>query len=97
MSSTEDDAFRELVELTEELGLYEDDAFHMTETSEPTAEQITIATVRQHVERMLKLTAAGCDRNSHAAGFDACCRDVLSILDMNGRPAHEPVMFRLRL
>ena len=68
----------------------------MTETTEPTAEQITVATVRQHVERMLKLTAdSGVEhgRNSHAAGYDAACRDVLAILDMNGRPAHEPVVF----
>ncbi len=68
----------------------------MTETTEPTAEQVTLATVRQHVERMLKLTAdSGVthDRHSHAAGYDSACRDVLAILDMNGRPAHEPVMF----
>ena len=68
----------------------------MTGTTEPTAEQVTLATVRQHVERMLKLTAdSGAEpgRHSHAAGYDSACRDVLAILDMNGRPAHEPVIF----
>ena len=69
----------------------------MTETAKaPTAEEITLATVRQHVERMLALTAASGvtpERNSHAAGYDSACRDVLAILDMNGRPAHEPVVF----
>jgi uncharacterized lipoprotein NlpE involved in copper resistance len=69
----------------------------MTETAaEPSAEQITLATIRQHVERMLALTAdSGVEHEnqSHAAGYDHACRDVLAILDMNGRPAHEPVVF----
>lgn len=68
----------------------------MTETTGPTAEQVTLATVRQHAERMLKLTAGSGvnpERGSHAAGYDAACRDVLAILDMNGRPPHEPVSF----
>jgi hypothetical protein len=69
----------------------------MTETtSEPTAEQITLATIRQHVESMLALAAAlgvRHERQSHAAGYDHACRDVLAILNMNGRPPHEPVMF----
>jgi len=63
---------------------------------EPTAEQVTLSTIRQHVERMLALSAAagtGHERQSHAAGYDHACRDVLAILDMNGRPAHEPVVF----
>ena len=69
----------------------------MTETPvEPAAGQITLATIRQHVESMLALTASSGvehDRQSHAAGYDHACRDVLAILDMNGRPAHEPVVF----
>ena len=69
---------------------------HDMTTTEPTAEQITLATIREHVERMLALTAdSGVrpERQSHAAGYDSACRDVLAILDMNGRPAHEPVVF----
>jgi uncharacterized lipoprotein NlpE involved in copper resistance len=45
---------------------------------------------------MLALTAdSGVEHEnqSHAAGYDHACRDVLAILDMNGRPAHEPVVF----
>ena len=60
---------------------------------EPSAEQITLATVRQHVERMLALTAVKHERQSHAAGYGSACRDVLAILDMNGRPVNEPVIF----
>jgi hypothetical protein len=63
----------------------------MTET---TAEQITLNTIREHVERMLAVSAdVKPERQSHAAGYDSACRDILAILDMNGRPAHEPVVF----
>jgi hypothetical protein len=67
----------------------------MTETAAgPTAEQVTLATIRHHVESMLALGAAhAAERQSHAAGYYHACRDVLAILDMNGRPAHEPVVF----
>lgn len=69
----------------------------MNETAtEPTAEQITLNTIREHVEHMLKVTAdLGMERDprSHAAGYDHACREILAILDMNGRPAHEPVIF----
>lgn len=63
----------------------------------PSAEQVTLSTIRQHVERMLEVTAvSGVQRDprSHAAGYDHACREILAILDMNGRPAHEPVIFR---
>lgn len=68
-----------------------------TEAIGPTAEQVTLNTIRQHVERMLKVTVdSGVQRDprSHAAGYDHACREILAILDMNGRPAHEPVIFR---
>ena len=66
-------------------------------TPQLSAEQVTLNTVRQHIECMLALTAdSGVKRDpqSHAAGYDHACRDVLAILDMNGRPASEPVIFR---
>jgi hypothetical protein len=64
--------------------------------SEPSAEQVTLNTIRQHAESVLALSAAsgtGYERQSHAAGYDRACRDVLAILDMNGRPANEPAVF----
>ena len=67
-----------------------------TETREPDAEAVTLATIRQHAESMLALSAASGvehERQSHAAGYDHACRDVLAILDMTGRPADEPVVF----
>ena len=64
----------------------------------PTAEQITHHAIRRHVESMLALSASSGvrrERQSHAAGYDHACRDILAILDMNGRPPHEPVVFAL--
>ena len=64
--------------------------------AEPSGEQITLNTIRQHGESMLALSAASgvtYERESHPAGYDHACRDVLAILDMNGRPADEPVVF----
>ena len=64
----------------------------------PSAEQVTLHTIRRHVESMLALSASSGvkhERQSHAAGYDHACRDVLAILDMNGRPPHEPVVFAL--
>lgn len=69
----------------------------MTETTASAAEQVTLNTIRQHVEHMLEVTAdSGVQRDprSHAAGYDHACREILAILDMNGRPSHEPVIFR---
>jgi len=68
----------------------------MTADTQATAEQITLATIREHVTSMLALSAdSGItpERQSHAAGYDHACRDVLAILDMHGKPPHEPVVF----
>ncbi len=62
-------------------------------TREPGAEEITLATIRQNAERTVQI-AAGAPRGTFAAGRCAEARDVLAILDMNGRPADEPVVFR---
>jgi len=61
--------------------------------SEPSAEQITLATIRQHAEMTMQITAEA-PKGTYAAGRRAEARDVIAILDMNGRPAHEPVVFR---
>jgi len=61
--------------------------------NEPDPEQITLATIRSHVEMTLAVTASAAP-HTYPAGRRAEARDVLAILDMNGRPAHEPVVFR---
>ena len=66
----------------------------MTETTGTSAEQVTLNTIRQHVKRILATAAAvPPPPHSHAAGYDHACRDVLAILDMNGRPLSEPARF----
>lgn len=60
--------------------------------SEPSAEQITLNTIRRNAERTIELTE-GAERDTHRGGRRAEARDVLAILDMNGRPAHEPAVF----
>ncbi len=62
-----------------------------TETREPDAEDVTLNTLREWAERALRVPAE--DRRGHAAGYERAARDVLAILDMNGRPAGEPVIF----
>ena len=64
----------------------------MTET-EPSAEQVTLATIRQYIERTIQIMAEVAP-GTYSAGRRAEALDVLAILDMNGRPAHEPVVFR---
>jgi hypothetical protein len=69
----------------------------MTETSstDPTAEQITLETIRQWAKRTLETSVAAEGHTTPAAhrarGYEHAARTVLAILDMNGRPAHEPV------
>jgi hypothetical protein len=70
----------------------------MTETAaEPTAEEITLATLRQWAERTLASSVAAEGYTTPAAyrsaGYEHAARDVLAVLDMNGRPWHEPVKF----
>ena len=62
-------------------------------TPQPSAEQVTLNTLRDWAERTITVTAAA-ERFTHAAGCRSAARDVLAILDMNGRPPHEPVIFR---
>jgi hypothetical protein len=68
----------------------------MIET-EPGAEQVTLNTIRQWAERALASSVAAEGYTTPAAvrsaGYEHAARDVLAILDMNGRPAHEPVLF----
>lgn len=61
----------------------------MTGTSPPGAAEITLATLRGWAER----AAAVPGSTDHSRGYERAARDVLAILDMNGRPAHEPVIF----
>ena len=58
-------------------------------TAEPSAEQVTVATIRSWAER----AAAVPGSTDHSRGYESAARDVLAILDMNGRPVHEPVIF----
>jgi hypothetical protein len=59
--------------------------------SEPSAEEITLSTLREWAVRAVQVPAE--DRRGHAAGYERAARDALAILDMNGRPAGEPVIF----
>jgi hypothetical protein len=64
--------------------------------SERTAEQVTVATINDLVEHMLKLPPYPPLDNyqtGHAAGYRSAMEDVKAILDMNGRPPGEPVIF----
>lgn len=56
------------------------------------AEHITLATLRNWAERATAVPG-GTDR---ARGYEHAARDVLAILDMHGRPPHEPVVFPSR-
>jgi hypothetical protein len=71
----------------------------VTETTnkhEPSAEEITLNTIREHAERTVELTASA-ERGTFAAGRRAEARDVLAIVAMNGRPPNEPVIFESAL
>jgi len=61
----------------------------------PTPEHITLTTIRQHVEQVLSLSKGQVKpaHESRAAGYDHACRDILTILNMHGRPLDEPVVF----
>lgn len=63
----------------------------MTERPQSTAEEFTLATLRDWAERTMATTAEA-DPKSRPGGFRAAARDVLAILDMNGRPPGEPVI-----
>ncbi len=63
----------------------------ITDERTPTAEEVTLATIRQWAERALRIPAE--DRRGRAAGYEHAAQDVLAILNMNGRPASEPVVF----
>jgi hypothetical protein len=52
---------------------------------------VTVATIREQAERTVELTGTAA-RDTHAGGRRAEARDVLAILDMNGRPPGEPVI-----
>ena len=63
-----------------------------TETRGPSSEEVTLNTLREWAERAMQIPAV--DQRGRAAGYEHAARDVLAILDMNGRPAHEPVVFQ---
>ncbi len=56
---------------------------------EPSAEDVTLATLRDWAERATGVPGG----TDHGRGYERAARDVLAILDMNGRPPHEPVIF----
>jgi hypothetical protein len=56
--------------------------------------EVTLATLRNLVDRTLEIDAAmDHPRNDHAQGYVKAIRDVKAILGKHGRPAHEPVHF----
>lgn len=62
--------------------------------SNPTAEEVTLATLRNWAERTIKLADdAQADRWSMLAGARVAARDVLAILEMHGAPPDAPVRF----
>lgn len=57
-----------------------------------TNEEITLSTIREWCEQGAKLLGEeGMSEGAYA--YARACRDVLKILDLHGRPAHEPVEF----
>jgi hypothetical protein len=66
-----------------------------TEAERLRSAEITLATIRQHVERMLSLSAAAGvdDPLPQARGYDRAMRDVLAVLDSRWLPEGEPVVF----
>jgi len=54
--------------------------------------EITFATLRGWAERN-SWTAEAENVTGAARGYGRAARDVLAILDMHGKPAHEPVIF----
>jgi hypothetical protein len=67
--------------------------------SEPTPEQVTLNTIRDLVERVLKIPAYPPIDNyrvGHASGYCDAMQDIKAILNMNGAPPGEPVNFERR-
>lgn len=60
--------------------------------SEPSAEEVTLATLREWAEHAMATTSEA-DPLSTAGGFRRAAGDVLAIISMNGRPPGEPVVF----
>ncbi len=62
--------------------------------SEPTPEQVTINTISDLVDRMLKFPeiypTIDTYQEGHSAGYRHAMKDIRAILDMNGRPPGEP-------
>lgn len=56
------------------------------------AEQVTLNTIRGWAERNSVFHDAE-GISDHARGYGKAARDILKILEMHGRPAHEPVDF----
>lgn len=51
--------------------------------------EITLATIRDHAERSLRVSGA----TGHAGGYEHAMRDVVTILDSRWMPEGEPVVF----
>jgi hypothetical protein len=66
-----------------------------TEAERLRSAEITLATIRQHAERMLALSEAANVANPlpHARGYDHAMRNVLAILDARWLPEGTPVIF----
>ena len=64
-----------------------------TETREPSADELTLATIRQWAERSMTVTTEA-QRGTSSGGFRQAAFDVLAILEKHGRPAGEAVHFR---
>lgn len=50
--------------------------------------EITLATLREHVDRLLGIPAG----NEHGRGYEAAMRDVRAILDSRWLPEGQPVV-----
>ena len=64
-----------------------------TETREPTADELTLATIRRWAERSMIVTTEA-QRGTASGGFRQAVFDVLDILEKHGAPADEAVHFR---
>jgi hypothetical protein len=58
---------------------------------DPTADAVTLATIRDWAERYADLPASA--PHTHGEGYDHAVADVLAILAAHGKPASEPVIF----
>jgi hypothetical protein len=55
------------------------------------ANALTLATIREWAERTAEACAEA-EPLSHAGGMRTAARDVLALLEMDGRPPEEPVI-----